>query len=65
MEAKHMVMSVDKVLYMAALLTAVAMKHIIDPVARARFVEDAKLLEAGHAVEIDADLIEGVFVGRR
>lgn len=65
MEARHLVMTVDKVLYLAALLTALAMKHIVDPAARARFCEDAKLLEAGHAVEIDAELIEGVWVGRR
>ena len=65
MEAKHMVMSVDKVLYLAALLTALAMKHIVDPVQRSRFCEEAKLLEAGHAVEIDVELIEGVFTGGR
>ncbi len=65
MEAKHVVMTVDKVLYLAALLTALAMKYIVDPVVRSRFCEDVKLLEAGHAVEIDAELIEGVWVGRR
>ena len=65
MEARHMVMSVDKVLYLAALLTALAMKYIVDPAQRSRFVEDAKLLSSGHAVEIDAELIEGVWVGRR
>lgn len=65
METKHMVMTVDKVLYLAALLTALAMKYIVDPAQRSRFCEDAKLLEAGHAVEIDAELIEGVWVGRR
>ena len=64
-EAKHAVMTVDKVLYMSRLLTAVAMKYIVDPVVRSRFCEDVKLLEAGHAVEIDAELIEGVWVGRR
>jgi len=53
-ESRHLSMSVDKVLYFAALLTAVAMKYITDPAERAKFAEDARLLADGHAVEIDA-----------
>jgi hypothetical protein len=62
-ESRHLSMSVDKVLYLAALLTAVAMKYITDPVERAKFAEDARLLAGGHSVEIDAELLSAVPFG--
>ncbi len=62
-ESRHLSMSVDKVLYLAALLTAVAMKYITDPVQRAKFAEDARLLADGHSVEIDAELLAAVPFG--
>ena len=64
MEVKHLQLSIDKVLYLIALLTAVAMKYIVEPGQRAQFCEDAKLLAAGHAVEIDAELLDAVPFGR-
>ena len=66
MEAKHLMMSVDKVIYLVALLTAVAMKYIAEPGRRAQFCEDAKLLSDGHPVEVDTELLDAVpFGGRR
>ncbi len=62
-ESRHMSMSVDKVLYLVGLLTAVAMKYITDPAERAKFAEDARLLAGGHAVEIDAELLAAVPFG--
>ncbi len=64
MEAKHLMMSIDKVLYLIGLVTAVAMKYMIDPVQRAQFCEDAKLLAAGHPVDVDAQLLDAVPFGR-
>lgn len=64
MEAKHAVLAIDKVLYLMALLTAVAMKYVTDPVRRSQFCEDAKLLAAGHPVEVDSELIAAVPFGR-
>lgn len=64
MEAKHVMMSVDKVLWLVALLTAVAMKYILEDVQRAQFCEDAKLLAAGHPVEVDSELLDIVPFGR-
>ena len=61
--SRHLSMSVDKVLYLAALLTAVAMKYITDPAERAKFAEDARRLASGHAVEIDAELLAAVSFG--
>ena len=63
-EARHLMMSVDKVLYLVALLTAVAMKYIGEPGRRAQFCEDAKLLSGGHPVEVDAELLAAVPFGR-
>ena len=62
-ESRHLSMSVDKVLYLSALLTAVALKYITDPVQRAKFAEDARLLADGHAVEIDAEVLAAVPFG--
>ncbi len=62
-ESRHMSMSVDKVLYLVGLLTAVALKYITDPVQRAKFAEDARLLAGGHSVEIDAELLAAVPFG--
>ena len=62
-ESRHLSMSVDKVLYFAELQTAVAMKYITDPLQRAKFAEDAKLLASGQAVEIDAELLAAVSFG--
>ena len=62
-ESRHLSMSVDNVLYFAALLTAVALKYITDPAERAKFAEDARLLAGGHSVEIDAELLAAVSFG--
>lgn len=62
-ESRHLSMSMDKVLYFAALLTAVAMKYITDPVERAKFAEDARLLADGHSVEIEKELLAAVRFG--
>ena len=62
-ESRHLSMSVDKVLYFAALHTAVAMKYITDPVERAKFAEEARLLAGGHSVEIDDELLAAVRFG--
>ena len=62
-ESRHLSMSVDKVLYLAALLTAVALKYITDPAERAKFAEDAKLLASGQAVEIDDELLAAMSFG--
>ncbi|MCH7489944.1 MAG: hypothetical protein IID05_04535 [Gemmatimonadetes bacterium] len=62
-ESRHLSMSVDKVLYLAALLTAVAMKYITDPAERAKFAEDARLLADGHSVEIEEELLAAVPFG--
>ena len=43
-ESRYLSMRMDKVLYFAALQTAVAMKYITDPVERAKFAEEARLL---------------------
>lgn len=62
-ESRHLSMSVDKVLYFAALLTAVATKYITDPAERGKFAEEARLLAGGHSVEIDAELLAAVPFG--
>jgi predicted nucleic acid-binding protein len=62
-ESRHLSMSVDKVLYFAALLTAVALKYITDPAERAKFAEQARLLAGGHPVEIDDELLAAVPFG--
>ena len=62
-ESRHLSMSVDKVLYLAALLTAVAMKYITDPAERAKFAEEARLLADGHSVEIEKELLAAVPFG--
>ena len=62
-ESRHLSMSMDKVLYFAALQTAVAMKYITDPAERAKFAEEAILLAGGHLVEIDAELLAAVLFG--
>ncbi len=62
-ESCHMSMTMDKVLYLSALLTAVALKYITDPAKRAKFAEDARLLAGGHSVEIDAELLAAVSFG--
>ncbi len=63
-ESRLMSMTMDKVLYLSALLTAVAMKYITDPVERAKFAEDARLLAGGHSVEIDAELLAAMSFGK-
>ena len=62
-ESRHLSMSVDKVLYFAALQAAVAMKYITDPAERAKFAEDARLLAGGHSVEIEEELLAAVPFG--
>ena len=62
-ESRHLSMSMDQVLYFAALQTAVALKYITDPAERAKFAEDARLLAGGHSVEIDAELLAAVPFG--
>ncbi len=58
-EARHLSMSVDKVLYFAALQAAVAMKYITDPAERAKFAEEARFF-GGHSVEMDPELLAAV-----
>jgi len=39
------------------------MKYITDPVQRAKFAEDARLLADGHSVEIEDELLAAVRFG--
>lgn len=53
LKAEHQMLSMDKVLELATLLTHVALKRMPDDEARAAFLEDLKLIQAGEEVAID------------
>ena len=60
LRAEHQMLSMDKVLELATLLTHVALKRMETDEAKAAFLEDLKLIQSGEEIVIEAD--ELVFV---
>lgn len=53
LRAEHQMLSMDKVLELAALLARIALKRIETAEGKTAFLEDLKLLEAGEEVEVE------------